>query len=247
MIQSNPPLLNEAMAHICDNIFQTSTTCLNILGTQIVMTHDKCIFLVYFCFQMHISEHEPQPLQCPLVPVPTLRSIKTNYASCLFAKYAVMHFVWYIRSACLFVCHCCCLVNRCTVCASMFYVYFICFDFIYVFLLFVYCIFHLRSVSACHCNSLQPYKFDGNIHNVFTSLSADIVNLVLTCMCVYLFRAGVQPPVGRTSPQRMGWWWPCLPVRPVPGLSQPSWPATCWWPTSCWLTYSQLCSSTYTV
>lgn len=61
MIQSNQPLLNEAMAHICDNIFQTSTACLNILGTQIVMRHDECIF-VCICFQMHISEHEPQPL-----------------------------------------------------------------------------------------------------------------------------------------------------------------------------------------
>ena len=157
----------------------------------------------------------------------------------------------------LFVCKLCsyafCLVYQVclSLCLSLLLscqsVYSMCFSVVCLFhllwfylhiLLLVYCIFHLRSVSACHCNSLQPYKFDGNIHNVFTCLSADIVNLLLTFMCVYLFRGGVQPPVGRTSPQRMGWWWPCLPVRPAPGLSQPSWPATCWWPTSCWLTYS---------
>lgn len=48
-------IAKQATAHLCGNIFQTSTACLNILRTQIVMRHDECIF---FC----LSEHEPQPL-----------------------------------------------------------------------------------------------------------------------------------------------------------------------------------------
>jgi len=39
-------------------------------------------FWCVFCFQMHIFKHEPQPLKCPLSPVPSIRSMKTNYASC---------------------------------------------------------------------------------------------------------------------------------------------------------------------
>ncbi|XP_044053968.1 transient receptor potential cation channel subfamily M member 3 isoform X16 [Siniperca chuatsi] len=54
----------------------------------------------------------------------------------------------------------------------------------------------------------------------------------------YVMMIGKMPPAGRTLLQRMGGWWPCLPVKRVPGLSLPSWPAIYWWPTYCWSTYS---------
>ncbi|XP_037339139.1 transient receptor potential cation channel subfamily M member 3 isoform X11 [Pungitius pungitius] len=54
----------------------------------------------------------------------------------------------------------------------------------------------------------------------------------------YVMMIGKMPPVGRTSLQRTVGSWPCLPVRPEPGLSQPSWRATYWWPTYSSSTYS---------
>lgn len=69
------------------------------------------------------------------------------------------------------------------------------------------------------------------------------INFAVSLFC--FFRAGAQPPAGRTSPQRTVWWWRCRPVRPAPGSCRLSWPAICWWPTFCWSTFSSLSSSTY--
>lgn len=94
------------------------------------------------------------------------------------------------------------------------------------------------------CPRLSPFKRLVS-HLLRRHISGQILDGVNVNLCVFVF-AGVQPPVGRTSPQRTGWWCPCLPVRPEPGSSRPSWPVTCWWPTYCWSTCSSLSSSTWT-
>lgn len=166
---------------------------------------------------------------------PFLRSIKQ---AMLLVCLQNTHF-WFLfgifRSACL--CYCC-HVTLCTVCDRFFLIFLsvtcihLMLFYIMLCFLFVLCL----HVSLIICASTNFYwKYYSWWIQVYIFRQS---HLTLTCMCVCLFCDGVQPPVGRTSPQRTGWWWPCLLVRPVPGLSQPSWPATCWWPTYCWSTCS---------
>lgn len=137
------------------------------------------------------------------------------------------------RSACLFVC----LVAHCAVC---FWTFYLPFSLITVVLLLFLSYFYLVLYSSVNVMRLHVFLllFIYEFLIIQDGLQClDEVTPVLTCMCVCLFCDGVQLPVGRTSLRRMGWW-PCLPVRPAPGLSQPSWPVICSWPTFCWSTFS---------
>lgn len=106
----------------------------------------------------------------------------------------------------------------------------------HVFLLFLFFHYLIYFLFFFNCASLHVYEC--LLTHISRGDSAPMTWLTRACVCVFVFRGGAQPPAGRTSPRRTAWWCPCLPVRPAPGSSQPSWPAICSWPTYCWSTYS---------
>lgn len=156
MIQSNQPLLNEAMAHIRDNIFQTSTTCLNILETQIVMRHDECILFVCILFSdAHFWTWAPTIIVSTLSsPLFKKHKYKIMLLVCLQNMELCILFGIF-RSACLFVCSRC-LRTQSAECAWMFYVFFILIS--YGFFSFIFCLCYVSCMSFLICCASTNFK-----------------------------------------------------------------------------------------
>lgn len=83
IIQSNQPLLSEAMAHMWQYILNIVYMFKYIVETNCDSTWWMCFFYV-FCFRKHISQHEPLPLKLPLSPVSSLKKKHTNKLCFLF-------------------------------------------------------------------------------------------------------------------------------------------------------------------